>query len=92
MKEKITMDEYKEIEKLVRCALNAPNKNEAQKYINNMQTHGYGLCGRVGNIFSELICYVKDASGRVSDKERRIDSVKSKLFELECYGVEKYNP
>lgn len=91
MKEKITIDEYREIERLVEFALYAPNKNEAQNYINNMQSYGYGLCGRVGNIFGELVCYVKDASGRVTDKERRIYSVKSKLSDLEFYGDGKHN-
>lgn len=88
MKEKLTYEEYKEIEQLVEYALNSPNKNDAQRYINKIQSYGYSLCGNANYILSELICYVKDASGRVADKERRIYSAKSKLCELEGYGVE----
>jgi hypothetical protein len=89
MKEKLTLEEYEKIEQLVDYAINVSNKKEAQKYIKQMQSYEYGLCGSVSCILSELICYVKDASGKVSDKERRIYSVRSKIYELECYGVEK---
>ena len=89
MKEKLTLEEYEQIEQLVDYAINVSNKKEAQKYIKQMQSYEYGLCGSVSRILSELICYVKDASGKVSDKERRIYSVRSKIYELECYGVEK---
>jgi hypothetical protein len=89
MKEKLTLEEYRKIEQLVDCALDAPNKKEAQKYINKIQSYKYGLCGSVSYILSELICYVKDASGRVLDKERRVYSLRSKIYELEHYGVEK---
>lgn len=89
MKEKLTTEEYTAIEQLVESALDAPNKKEAQKYINKIQSYGYGLCGNASNILGELICYVKDASGRVADKERRVYFAKSKLYVLECYGVDK---
>ena len=89
MKQKLTSEEYEQIKQLVECALDSPNKEEAQKYINKMQSYKYNLCGNASYILSELVCYVKDASGRVTDKERRIYSVKSKLYELESYGVEK---
>lgn len=87
MKEKLTTEEYKEIARLVGIALNVPNKTEAQKYINKIKSFGYDLERRVGNIFNELVCYVKDASGRVADKENRLYSVKRKLYELNTYGV-----
>ena len=38
MKEKLTLEEYRKIEQLVVCALDAPNKKEAQKYINKIQS------------------------------------------------------
>lgn len=91
MKEKLTIQEYEEIEQLVNSALDAFNKKEAQKYINKMQSYKYDLCDRVGYILSELIGYVMDASGKVTDKERRIYSVHSKLYVLKCYGVEDWN-
>lgn len=89
MKEKLTAQEYEEISRLVEYALNAPSKKEAQKYIDKIQSYGYGLSGRVSYIFTELVCYVKDASGRVGDKARREYSANSKLYELGCYGVEE---
>lgn len=89
MKEKLTMEEYKEIKQLVDSALDAPNKKEAQKYINKIQSYGYDLCGNVNYILDELVCYIKDASGRVADKERRASYAKSKLYELVYYGVER---
>lgn len=88
MKEKLTKEEYKEIEKLVKYAIYSPNKKDAQNYIDKIQSYEIGLYGRANIILSELVCYVKDASGRVTNKESRIDSVNSKLFELEGYGVE----
>lgn len=88
MKDKLTLEEYEEINQLVDCALDAPNKKEAQKYINELQTYRYFLEGRASNILSELIGYVQDASGRVADKECRMDSAKSKLYVLKRYGVE----
>lgn len=89
MKQKLTKQEYEEIERLVDYALVTPNKKDAQKYINKIKTYEYSLCGNASYILGELICYVEDASGRVSDKEKRVYSVKSKLYELESYGVEK---
>lgn len=89
MKEKLTMEEYEEVKQLVESALDAPNKKEAQKYINKIQSFEYNLCGNVNFILGELVSYVRDASGRVPDKERRIYSVKTTLYKLGSNGVEK---
>lgn len=89
MKEKLSINEYEEIKQLVDCALDAPNKKEAQKYINQIQSYGYSLNGNAFNILSELISYVESASGRVRDKEHWIDCVKNRLYVLGWYGVEK---
>ena len=89
MKEKLTAEEYTAIEQLVESALYAPNKKEAQKYINQIQSYGYGLCGNASNILGELVGYVENASGRVADKERKVYFAKSKLYVLGSYGVEK---
>ena len=89
MKEKLTMEEYKEIEQLVESALNMPNKREAEKYINKIESYGYDLYGNASNILSELVGYVKDASGSVADKERRVYFAKSKLYILGSHGVKK---
>ena len=87
MKENLSQEEYDKIKELVNCAVNAANKKDAENYIKKIHFEGYGLVGRANNIFNELVCYVKDASGRVTDKERRIYAVNSKLYELEIYGV-----
>lgn len=89
MKEKLTTEEYKEIERLAGSALNAPNKAEAQKYISKIKSFGYGLEGRVGNIFNELVCCVENASGRVTDKDNKAYYVTMELSKLRTYGVEK---
>lgn len=89
MKEKLTAQEYEEIKQLVDSAIYASNKKEAQRYINQMNSYRYNLCGNADNILGELIGYVQNASGRVSDKERRIYNVKSKLYMLRGYVVEK---
>ena len=89
MKEKLTTEEYEEIKRLVESALDAPNKKEAQGYINKIQSYEYDLCGSANYILGELVCYVKDASGRVADKERRVYFAKSKLYVLGSHGVEK---
>lgn len=87
MKEYLSREEYEKIKELVECALNAANKNDAEIYIRKIQTCGYDLYGKANNILNELVAYAKDASGRVSDKERRTCAVNSKLYELEIYGV-----
>lgn len=89
MKEKLTTEEYTAIEQLVESALYAPNKQEAQKYIKQIQSYGYDLCGNASNILSELVGYVENASGRVADKERKVYFAKSKLYVLGSHGVEK---
>lgn len=88
MKEKLTIEEYEKIKQLVDCALDASNKKDAQKYINQMQSYEYNLCGNARNILGELICCVEDAAGRVTDKERKIYFAKRKLYVLERHGVE----
>ncbi|MCM1464719.1 MAG: hypothetical protein NC094_04805 [Bacteroidales bacterium] len=88
MKDKLSAEEYKEIEQLVDFALAAPNKKEAQKFINKLQAYGYSLCGNTNNILNELICCAQEASGGVADKERKESFVKSTLYKLKRYGVE----
>lgn len=89
MKEKLTLQEYQEIKQLVDNALYAPNKKEAQKYITQIQSYRYNLCGNADNILSELISYAESASGQVKDKQHWIDCVKNRLYVLGSHGVEK---
>lgn len=90
MKEKLTQQEYQKIIELVDNAIYAPNKKEAQKYITQIQSYRYNLCGNADNILSELISYTKSASGRVTDKQHWIGCVENKLYVLKGYGVEKW--
>ena len=87
MNGKLTTEEYKEVERLVNCALDALDKKEAQKYIDKIQSYGCNLYGNTGNIFGELVSCVKTASGSVADKKNQCDFVENTLFKLECYGV-----
>ena len=89
MNEKLTLQEYQEIKQLVDSAIYAPNKKEARKYIIQIQSYRYNLCGNAYNILGELISYVESASGRVADKQHWIDCVKNRLYVLESHGVEK---
>ena len=89
MKEKLIQQEYQTIKQLVDCAIDAPNKKEAQKYIIQMQSYENNLYGNASNIMGELISYVKSASGRVKDKEHWIDCVRNRLYVLGSHGVEK---
>ena len=89
MKEKLTKEEYEDVKQLVEFALDAQNKEEAKKYIGKIQSYGFNLYGNAKNIFEELICYLKNASGRVADKEKRVFSAKTTLYKLGNYGVRK---
>lgn len=70
MKDKLTQSEFNRISELVHCALDAPNKKEAERYIQQIPYVCLYLCGPARNILSELTATTKSASGRVSNKER----------------------
>lgn len=91
MRYEITKKEYEEIEDLVFHALNAPNKQEAKRYIMILNNTGYDLAGSAKNILSELCASVDNASGRVADKARKESFCKMDLFKLEGY-IKKENP
>ena len=50
-------------------ALSAPNKASAQKYIDRLAFLARDFEGPAHNKLSELCAYVKNASGRVADKD-----------------------
>jgi len=85
------LEEFENIKQLVDSAIYAPNKSEAKNYINKLNFYGYSIVGNTRNIFSSLVSYVDNASGRVSDKERKISFVQQELYKLEWHGVEKDN-
>lgn len=87
MKQTLTQEEYDRINQLVEYALTSQNKKEAQKYINELQSIGCMLHGNARNIFGQMLSYVKNASGMVSDKESKMYFVKMELYKLEKYVV-----
>ena len=81
-KTKLTQAEYDEIENLANRALVAPNKKEAKGYIDRLAFLASDFQGSVRNIINELCAGVKDASGRVSDKEHKEYFCKMDLYKL----------
>ncbi len=88
-KTKFTLEEFENIKKLVDAAIDAQNKKEARSYINKLNFYGYQVEGNTRYILDSLVAYVENASGRVSDKERKISFVRQELYKLEWHGVEK---
>ena len=71
LKTYLTQDQYKEIEKLCDCALQASNKKEANDYIKRILYIAPGLQGAAKNVLHDLIGSLQAASGCVSDRERK---------------------
>lgn len=69
MKNKLTSEEYESVKALVENALMAPNKREAEVYINSLKYYENKLSNYSLTIFRELVYCVVDASGRASVKE-----------------------
>ena len=85
MKDKLTQSEFNRISELVHCALDAPNKKEAERYIQQIPYVCLYLCGPARNILSELTAATKSASGRVSNKERLSYFSKMSLYKLQDF-------
>ena len=85
MNTKISQETFDEVKSLVEAALGAPNKKKAERYISRLefmqQTGGYG--GYANVVFSQLVAWVKSASGRVPDKERLCGFARQELYKLE---------
>lgn len=89
MREYLLQEEYENVKQFTEYALAAQSKQEAEKYIHKLQYCGYGLSGNVNLIFRELVLCVKDASGRVANKEQLVYLANRKLYEMERYVVEE---
>lgn len=85
MKYKLAQSEFNRISDLVHCALTSPNKQEAERYIQQIPYVCLCLCGPAGNILSELIAATKSASGRVSNKERLRYFAEMSLYKLQDF-------
>lgn len=88
MKTKLTREEFKKIKELMDYALAASNKKEAQVYIEEIHSFGFDLEGNSHYLLSELESYIKEASGKVSDKAHWEDCARSSLYKLEWHGTE----
>ena len=81
----ISQDTYDEVERLVEQALEAPSKNAAKPYVDQLDflegCENYG--GYTKCIFSELVSSVKRATGSVSDKERLCYFARQDLYKLQ---------
>lgn len=90
MKRKLSREEFEKITYLVDCAVTAPNKTEAKKYIDLLKFLSQTALEANGNIlFSDLISSSERASGRVADKERLVSFVRMDLFKLEHFVEEQ---
>lgn len=85
MKYTITQSEYDPIYELMFQALNAPNKSEAKRYIQEIRSKGYGLGGGAGNVLMELCASIENASGRVFDKEKKEHFCKTDYYKLQRF-------
>ena len=84
----LAANKFKEIENLVERALDAPNKGEAKFYIDRLEFLGKDISQYTGCVFGEMVAYVKEATGRVSNKEKKADIARQSLCKLYSFGVE----
>ena len=88
MRYKLTPAEYEKIDKLVKCALSAPNKAEARRYTKQIEYIGSDLRAAARNILHSLISSTNAASGQVQDKERLKSFAMMDLYKLKRYVEE----
>jgi len=86
MSEKLTAQEFKEIERLVSCATSAWTKKDAEQHIKRLKfmcgTNGAKLEPYARNVFRELIGSVQAASGKVREKDHWLGVVDQDLYKL----------
>lgn len=70
MKEKLSVDEFNEIEYVVKCAIAAPNKKEAKVYIERLRWLTHNYYGRINTVLSKLIGSTDRATGKIAEKNR----------------------
>ncbi len=81
-KDKLTVEEFSQIENLMDCALTASNKKEAKPYIQQIEMIGLHITGSAKLILGQLTCAISSASGRIPDKDRQTDFAKMELYKL----------
>lgn len=85
MRNRITQKEYDEIEDLVKKAVVARTKTDAQIYVDRLNFITNGLSGTANLIASQLKSAVKSATGMVKDKESKVSYCYMELSKLHGY-------
>lgn len=87
MKTHIEEEQFEEIKQLAEKAVSAYSPKDAAPYIKRLEfiSNFGGYSGSANNILGELVASVKAASGKVSDKDRRLYYVRCDLYKLEDF-------
>ena len=85
VKTKLTQKMYDGIKDLVDQALIASNKSVAKKYADRLEFLALDLEGAALNVLHDLCASVKNASGRVSDKESKEYFCQMDLYKLKRF-------
>ncbi len=88
MRKKYTLEEFEHIESLVECALTAPTKAEAKKYLSKLDYITFEVEAYSRGVLSEVKATASAASGRVQDKERLVQTARWYLNKLKIHCVE----
>ena len=88
MNKEIAKDEFESITELVNNALAAPNKASAKTYLGQLEFKKTSLSGPTLNMYSEMVAFVINATGRVADKPQKVDIAMQYLYKLKMFCVE----
>ena len=85
MRNSITQKEFDQIEDLVKKAVSARTKSDAQIYVNRLNFCATDLSGTANLVMSQLRSAVKSATGMVTDKESKVYFCEMELSKLQGY-------
>ena len=89
MKYYLTQEEMEKVEKLANYALSARNKQDANKYIQQMRFAINDVWGSSKNMLNEMVAAVSDATGQVADKAHRVSIANQLIIKAKMNCVEK---
>ena len=89
MKYYLTQEEMEKVEKLANYALSARNKQDANKYIQQMRFAINDVWDSSKNMLNEMVAAVSDATGQVSDKAQRVSIANQLIIKAKMNCVEK---
>lgn len=87
MKYYLTQEEMDKIEILAEYALSAYNKQDAKTYILQINFLVQDIYGASRSILNEMISSVSNATGRVSDKERKKSIARQQIIKAQMLCV-----